>query len=230
MAFHCETAANNQTKPRRGIRLANHKRANLVSPRISKSASYRCFPAMPSPSQRVTLKQIAQAAGVARSTVSKALKDSSEISVAQRRRIQSIAAEMNYRPDPALAALAAYRTGTRSTVKYEKLAFVTARPERFETIEGSLPWHQFQAAKSEAATLGYELELFYLGRSKREAARLSRVLQSRGIHPHGQERVAGGQRAADQKEQRLPSFLSVESRRARHRRPPLSATTGSAPC
>ena len=58
---------------------------------------------------RVTLRDIAQAAGVHYSTVSIALRDHPRISAPVRRKIKAIAQRMGYTPDPALAALNAYR-------------------------------------------------------------------------------------------------------------------------
>ena len=59
---------------------------------------------------RVTIKQVAQAAKVQYSTVSKALRGSGRIPAATRDRIQRIAEQIGYHRDPVMLALAAQRS------------------------------------------------------------------------------------------------------------------------
>lgn len=58
---------------------------------------------------RVTIKDLARAAGVSTTTVSLALRDDARISQATRARVQAVAAQLGYSRDPALAALVALR-------------------------------------------------------------------------------------------------------------------------
>jgi DNA-binding LacI/PurR family transcriptional regulator len=50
------------------------------------------------PRKRVTIAQIAKAAGVSPSTVSKVLNGNAEVSVSTRQRVQSLLSEQNYEP------------------------------------------------------------------------------------------------------------------------------------
>jgi LacI family transcriptional regulator len=59
--------------------------------------------------RRVTLRDIAKAAGVSHVTVSLALRNQAQIPTATRNRIRSLADKMGYVPDPALGRLNAYR-------------------------------------------------------------------------------------------------------------------------
>ena len=59
--------------------------------------------------QRVTLRDLAQKAGVSHVTISRALRNDPSISTARRAEVKKLAAAMGYRPDPSLSALAAYR-------------------------------------------------------------------------------------------------------------------------
>ena len=63
---------------------------------------------------RVTQQDVALRAGVHRTAVSLALKKHPSIPAETRERIEAVAAEMGYVPDPMLSALAAYR-GSRRT-------------------------------------------------------------------------------------------------------------------
>ncbi len=128
----------------------------------------------------VTLKQIAEAAGVHFGTVSKALQGDASISVATRDRIQRLANEMGYRKDPLLSALCAYRKNQRrgdQTV----LGYITNWPRGHEP---KLRWGQGEylpAAIARASELGYRIEEFSLSTPKMNPRRLSEILVARGV-------------------------------------------------
>ncbi len=65
---------------------------------------------------RISIKDIARAAGVSHSTVSRALHDSPLISQATRHRIQALASEMGYIPDAIAQSLQTQQTGTLGLV------------------------------------------------------------------------------------------------------------------
>src|SRR5947209_15220014 len=62
--------------------------------------------------QEISIEDIAQAAGVSHSTVARALRDSSVISVDVRERIQQLAREMGYTPNAIARSLQTQRTNT----------------------------------------------------------------------------------------------------------------------
>jgi LacI family transcriptional regulator len=66
--------------------------------------------------KRVTIEDVAQAAGVSRQTVSRAINDLGEISPQTRARVLRIAGEMGYRPSSIARGLATRRTGTLGLV------------------------------------------------------------------------------------------------------------------
>lgn len=113
-------------------------------------------------------------------TVSLALRDQPELPKSTRERIQKLAEEMGYRPDPALAALNRYRAKVRQTAQGATLAYLTA----FETETG---WQKcflqrtFEGAHKRAKELGYRLEHFWLREPGLTAERLADILQNRGI-------------------------------------------------
>ena len=64
------------------------------------------------PSRRLTIEDVAVAAGVSVATVSRALRGLPNVTPSTRQHVQEVADRLDYRPDPAAARLAAGRTGT----------------------------------------------------------------------------------------------------------------------
>jgi LacI family transcriptional regulator len=129
---------------------------------------------------RVTIRDIAAAAGVHHSTVSRALKNEWRIPVATRERIQAVAKELGYRPDPMLSALMAYRNDGRAKSFQANLAWVTSYPKReswraFERVD------YFRGALARAEELGYGLDEFWLKEPGMTSRRATEILRSRNI-------------------------------------------------
>lgn len=130
-------------------------------------------------SQRVTLRDIAHEIGVSHVTVSRALRNSSEISAAMRERILRKAEKMGYEPDPMLSALAKYRLSTREKPVLASLAWLNTwrQPESMHQYrEFDLYW---QGARATAKRFGFNLEQFFL--SEISMPRLEQILKSRSI-------------------------------------------------
>ena len=89
---------------------------------------------------RITMKDVARKMGVHVSTVSLALRNSAELPVATREKIQAVAREMGNHADPMLSALTAYRSG--------------CMPPRFQATVAMI--YDFQsAAELDAAPTSY---------------------------------------------------------------------------
>ncbi len=132
-------------------------------------------------SHTATLQDVAEKAGVHRSTVSLALRDNPRISAEVRTRVQRIAREIGYRSNPLVTALMRSRR-TRQAPKHVVLAYVTAYPTRY----GWRPPHHdrpdyFPGAARRAAELGYRLEDFWLREPGMTPARFAQILLNRGI-------------------------------------------------
>jgi LacI family transcriptional regulator len=130
---------------------------------------------------RVTQSDIARVAGVHNTTVSLALRNCPAIPEATRQRIQTIAGEMGYYPDPALRALAAYRQGRRPYVRQQTIAYITNWDTRWGWREVPAQARYYLGAQRKAAQSGYRLEHFWLGESGMTPRRLSDMLFHRGI-------------------------------------------------
>jgi LacI family transcriptional regulator len=132
-------------------------------------------------SRRTTLRDIAHTAGIHYATVSRALKDSPLIAAKTRERIQKIAREMGYVPDPMLSALTAYRSAVSPEHFRATLAWVTNGFERGQD-RGSETFNlYFEGARERAASFGYTLEEFWLREPGMNWRRNSEVLLARGI-------------------------------------------------
>ncbi|AOS43935.1 trehalose repressor [Lacunisphaera limnophila] len=130
---------------------------------------------------RVTQTDIARVARVHNTTVSLALRNSPLIPAATRDRIQALARQLGYCPDPALQALVAYRKGCRPHATGETLAYVTRWHTQWGWSRLPAEGTHYLAAKQKAEELGYHLEHFWLGEPGMNPRRLDQVLLHRGI-------------------------------------------------
>ena len=141
---------------------------------------------------RITQQDIATRAGVHVTTVSLALRNHPSLPPVTRDKIQHLANEMGYRPDPALSALMAYRRGTkvnrhnaasRAAKGYGTVAWVTNYPTRDSWSAGSGTCFAIyrESAAERLARHGYQLEDFWLREPGLTAKRASKILFSRGI-------------------------------------------------
>ena len=132
-------------------------------------------------SGRVTQLDIARVAGVHNTTVSLALRNSPSIPLATRLRIQAVAGELGYSPDPALLALASYRKALAIPHRLEPIAYVTNHPTQWGWRRNPAEEQMFLGAQRRATERGYQVEHFWLNELGMNPRRLSQVLFSRGI-------------------------------------------------
>lgn len=126
---------------------------------------------------RPTLQDIAKLAGVGKATVSLALRNDPKITAATRERVRVAAEQLHYRPDPALARIAAHRWRTREHPSDITVAFITM----------DHPWTRTEpltdlrlGATEQGERLGYHIEHFRL-ECFPGPEQLARVLFHRGI-------------------------------------------------
>ena len=128
---------------------------------------------------RTTLKDVAIAAGVHHTTVSRALRDDPQISVATCTRVKELARRMEYQSDPMLQALSRYRGRKRESSFHGTLAWLRNLPPDCE--KKPLNQNHFDAALERAAEKGYRLECFELQAPEMTPARIRQILTTRGI-------------------------------------------------
>jgi len=123
---------------------------------------------------RTSLKDVATAAGVSHMTVSRVARGERTVRPSTVAKVQRFLRQLDYHPDPALSALAAYRTRSHSRATGSVLAFLETEV---------LPYNQLllEGARQEATRLGYAIKVFTLPSSSSGQRQLSRLLFHRGI-------------------------------------------------
>ncbi len=129
-----------------------------------------------------SLGRIAEKAGVSRAAVSMALRNHPRIPASTRERIQSIAKDMGWKPNPLLAeAMSAIRAG-QPPLDRVTLAWVTTDPYRDEWETSYFDVRCHAGAVERADSAGYRLETFWLGDANNNPSRLGDILYNRGIN------------------------------------------------
>lgn len=131
------------------------------------------------PSGRVTQQEIAERAGVHITTVSLALRDNPRLPQTTRTRIQDLANEMGYCPDPMLSALTVYRERLKRVRHQGVLAWMCPTLRKGQMRPGNDDAEYRRGAEERCAELGYQLEDFYL--SQLGQTRLASILRVRNI-------------------------------------------------
>lgn len=139
------------------------------------------LPPMPTQKCTVTMTDIAQSAGVHVTTVSLALRNNPRLPESTRKRIQELAEKMDYRPDPLLRALVAYRASKSPRRNPPTIAYVTNWNTRLGWKQVTAHPDFYEGAEAKARELGYHLEHFWMREPGLTHGRLSRILLSRGI-------------------------------------------------
>lgn len=127
------------------------------------------------------MKDIAEAMGVHRSTVSLALRNDPRLPAATRRRVQRVAERLGYRVNPLVAALMSHRRTLGKTQQHAVLGLITSFG-RFEGWRESITITQMiDSARQEAERSGYRLEEFCHNEAGMNAARLEKILRARNV-------------------------------------------------
>lgn len=130
---------------------------------------------------RTTQEDVARRAGVHRTTVSLALKDHPRIPAATRKRVQRVADQLGYMPDPMLSSLVAYRTQKRPVIFHGTLGWLVSSAEDFRWQEVPHFRAAYEGAVARARRCGFELETFDLNTAGLSAGRLAQILRARNI-------------------------------------------------
>jgi DNA-binding LacI/PurR family transcriptional regulator len=124
------------------------------------------------------MEDVARAAGVHRTTVSRALRNDSHVIPAKRERIQQIARELGYCPNPLISALMTQRaeraagSGVKAVIGY---VLRTAA-----NVTTSFALRKIEFSKQHAEERGYRLDAFVL-RDDAGLRRIEDILKARGI-------------------------------------------------
>lgn len=127
------------------------------------------------------MHDVAKACGVSAMTVSRALRNESQISEATTRLVLAKADELGYRPDPELSKLMNHLRKRTASDNQAPLALVTAFDSRDGWKKSVHTMKCFEGAKKRAQQFGYGLEFFWLSEPGMTPRRMSEILINRGI-------------------------------------------------
>ncbi len=131
----------------------------------------------------INMQKVAEIAGVHRTTVSMALKNNPKIPQSTRKRIQKIANDMGYRPNPMVSALMSQRRSNSKLAAQSAIAFVTNWETKFAWKNISSKYNKiYKGAKEQANLLGYNLEHIWLKEPGMTTRRVTKIMQTRGIY------------------------------------------------
>ena len=132
------------------------------------------------PKPRVGLRDIASVAGVCTMTVSLALRGSPKISVATRDRIQSLADQMGYRPDPELSRLMLHLRSSRTLRGKVGLVIVDFYPAA-DFVENPYNRRIREGALQRASELGFSATALHAYDCGFNLKHLLKVVRHRGL-------------------------------------------------
>jgi DNA-binding LacI/PurR family transcriptional regulator len=124
--------------------------------------------------ERPSLAEIAAAIGVSAMTVSYALRGSRQVSPAMRQRVLHQAEHMGYRPDPLLTHLMSHVRNRRIRHTQATLGVLTFKEDNYTT-------RLVAGVEARARHLGYAIDKVAAEPFARNPARLTQLLQARGI-------------------------------------------------
>lgn len=142
----------------------------------------------------VSMRDIAEQAGVHVSTVSLALKDSPRIREDTRQKINQIAIELGYRRNPYLSTLMQSRRVRKVPQSSPVIGYISFGSSRDEWKSVQVEFDFFRGCQAAALKRGYKVEDFWIREPGLSEHRFSNILYSRGI----QGLILGPSREADE--------------------------------
>ncbi len=109
------------------------------------------------------------------------MRDLPMVRPALKEKIQAVAQQLGYHPDPALAALVAYRTGKHPTKALSNLALLVPATDAPVRATNSRTRFFDEHLKQAAERLGYCLEIVLVQQGVKDDERIQRMLLARGI-------------------------------------------------
>lgn len=133
-------------------------------------------------SKNTTLQDIANALGIAKSTVSMALRNHREISDSLCQKVQKTAQDMGYRNNPLLSAHMANVRKAKAVNYRANLAFLYGWSKQNALTQEPILAQIYNAARKSANERGFSLEPFWLNDPEMTPESCLRILVSRGVH------------------------------------------------
>lgn len=130
---------------------------------------------------RISIRDLAEIAGVSRTTVSLALRGSHKVRPEVRKQIQELAAQKDYQSHPMVSALMQQVRLKKRIEDEEIIAFITSDPEPEQWKSNCQIFELWNGASVEAHRCGFRLVWFYAGPGARDSKTLANTLYHRGI-------------------------------------------------
>lgn len=130
---------------------------------------------------KVSLKDIAQSAGVSVMAVSLALRGSKNVSEETRQRIRKIAKDMGYAPNPLVSTVMSKLRSKEASTFRGTIGFVNAYPNKSAWGVSDVRTRFYSGVEKRATELGYKLEEFYVKSTPAAGARVSDILKRKSI-------------------------------------------------
>ena len=131
--------------------------------------------------ETVRMADIAHRLRIAPSSVSRALREDPRIGPALRQRVQSLARELGYRPNPLVSALMASRRRRGSGGAVDVIALVTSYGGRQDWQTKDVCRWEYEGILRRAQELGFRIEVFALEDFRGRMDRLQAALRARAI-------------------------------------------------
>ena len=136
---------------------------------------------MPAQKSIVTIKDVAVAAELSLATVSYALRNDHKIPERTRMRVQAIADNLGYRPNPRIASLMAHIRGAHKRGPGEHIAFVWVHTSRQQSASDPFLRLVFEGARERAEKAGFAIDEFWTSDHGMSDRRLEQIIRARGI-------------------------------------------------
>jgi DNA-binding LacI/PurR family transcriptional regulator len=133
------------------------------------------------PPSRITHADIAARAGCHQTTVSHALRGHPLVGKKTVARIQAIAAEMGYQPDPMMSALASYRSSRRPHAYQQTLALLTNRPSPTDWEAHPSGAARMRGLQRRARELGFRIDSLAIHPEALSSSKFARIARARNL-------------------------------------------------
>lgn len=129
----------------------------------------------------VSLRAIAEAAGVSAMTVSRALRSDPLVAAETRERILRYAKQLGYQPDPELSRIMTQLQDRRRKHQRETIAVIREAETGTDLPSPTYQYVPIEAIRNRAERFGYLVEEFWLGIDGMTPKRMDQILEARGI-------------------------------------------------
>ncbi len=128
-----------------------------------------------------TIRDLARASGLSRSTISAALNNQANISAATKAKVFKLAEEMGYRKDAKVSELMGYLRQPRDSKDLLPLGWLYCNEDPLEWQRHVWRAPLFTGARDHAEKLGYRIEEFWLSAPGMTPKRMRSILQTRSV-------------------------------------------------